>query len=181
VFGPGGAIEALVRARDAGKTRFLGFTGHKSPAIHLAMLEAARQHGFRFDTVQMPLNVMDSLSGDSSFEGRVLPVLLRERIGVLGMKPMGSGVLLESGVVNAVQCLRYAMSLPVAVTITGVDSAGVLNQDLHTVLRFEPMTEHEKGTLRAQAAVVSTRKFERYKTTNIFDSTAQHPQWLEGG
>jgi aryl-alcohol dehydrogenase-like predicted oxidoreductase len=180
VFGPGGAIEALVRAREAGKARFLGFTGHKSPAIHLAMLDAARRHSFRFDTVQMPLNVMDSLSGDSSFESRVLPVLLSEGIGVLGMKPMGSGVLLESGVVTAVPCLRYAMSLPVSVTITGVDSIGVLRQDLHTVLGLEPMTEHEKGALRAQAAVVSTGKFERYKTTNVFDSTAQHPQWLEG-
>jgi aryl-alcohol dehydrogenase-like predicted oxidoreductase len=180
VFGPGGAIEALVRAREAGKTRFLGFTGHKSPAIHLAMLEAARRAGFRFDTVQMPLNVMDSLSGDESFESKVLPVLLREDIGVLGMKPMGSGVLLESGVVNAVPCLRYAMTLPVSVTITGVDSVGVLRQDLHTVLGFEPMTEHEKGALRAQAAVVSHGKFEKYKTTNMFDSTAQHPQWLEG-
>jgi aryl-alcohol dehydrogenase-like predicted oxidoreductase len=180
VFGPGGAVEALVRAREAGKTRWLGFTGHKSPAIHLAMLEAARQHGFRFDTVQMPLNVMDSLSGEESFESKVLPVLLREGIGVLGMKPIGSGVLLESGVVTAVPCLRYAMSLPVSVTITGVDSIGVLRQDLHTALRFEPMTERERGVLRAQAAVVSTGKFERYKTTNMFDSTAQHPQWLEG-
>jgi aryl-alcohol dehydrogenase-like predicted oxidoreductase len=180
VFGPGGAIEALVRAREAGKTRFIGFTGHKSPAIHLAMLDAARQHSFRFDTVQMPLNVMDSLSGDESFEKQVLPVLLRDDIGVLGMKSMGSGVLLESGVVTAVQCLRYAMSLPVSVTITGVDSIGVLHQDLHTVLGFEPMADHEKGALRAQAAVVSPAKYERYKTTNMFDGTAQHPQWLEG-
>jgi aryl-alcohol dehydrogenase-like predicted oxidoreductase len=180
VFGPGGAIEALVRAREAGKTRFLGFTGHKSPAIHLAMLDAARQHGFRFDTVQMPLNVMDSLSGDESFENKVLPVLLREDIGVLGMKPMGSGILPGSGVVTAVQCLRYAMSLPVSVTITGVDSVGVLYQGLHTVLGFEPMADHEKGALRAQAAVVSPGKFERYKTTNMFDGTSLHPQWLEG-
>jgi aryl-alcohol dehydrogenase-like predicted oxidoreductase len=180
VFGPGGAIEALVRAREAGKTRFLGFTGHKSPAIHLAMLDEARRHSFRFDAVQMPLNVMDSLSGDESFERKVLPVLLREDIGVLGMKAMGAGILLQSGVVNAVQCLRYAMSLPVSVTITGVDSMGVLRQDLHTVLGFEPMSDHEKGTLRAQAAVVSPAKYERYKTTNTFDGTAQHPQWLEG-
>lgn len=180
VFAPGGAIEALVRARDAGKTRFIGFTGHKSPAIHLAMLEAARRNGFRFDTVQMPLNVMDAQDGDDSFEKKVLPVLLREDIGVLGMKPMGSGILLESGVVTAVECLRYAMSLPVSVTITGVDSIRVLHQDLQTVLGFEPMTEQEKQAVLAHAAdAARTGRYERYKTTTVFDSTAHHPRWLE--
>ncbi len=181
VFAPGGAIEALVRARDAGKTRFLGFTGHKSPTIHLAMLELARRHSFRFDTVQMPLNVMDAHSGPESFEKRVLPVLLRDEIGVLGMKPLGSGLLLQSDVVSAVQCLRYAMSLPVSVTITGVDSMGVLHQDLHTVLGFEPLTDGEREALLAQAARVRSGTYEKYKTTTMFDGTAQHPQWLEGG
>lgn len=181
VFAPGGAIEAFIRARETGKTRFIGFTGHKSPAIHLAMLEAARQHGFRFDAVQMPLNVMDAQNADS-FEKKVLPVLLREEIGVLGMKPMGSGVILESGAVPAVQCLRYAMGLPVSVTITGVDSVGVLHQDLHTVLGFEPMTEEEKRAVLAQAsAAASSGKYEKYKTTTTFDSTTHHPQWLESG
>lgn len=181
VFGPGGAIEAFVRAREAGKTRFIGFTGHKSPTIHLQMLETARQHGFRFDTVQMPLNVMDGQDEDS-FEKRVLPVLLREGIGVLGMKPMGSGLLLESRTVPAVQCLRYAMTLPVSVTITGVDSIGVLHQDLHTVLAFEPMTAQEKQAALAQAAPAArSRKYEKYKTTTVFDSTTQHPKWLDSG
>jgi predicted aldo/keto reductase-like oxidoreductase len=180
VFADGGAIEAFVRARDSGKTRFIGFTGHKSPAIHLAMLEEAHRHGFRFDSVQMPLNVMDARYDDDSFEKSVLPVLLRDGIGVLGMKPMGSGILLESGVVTAVQCLRYAMSLPVSVTIAGVDSIGVLHQDLHTALGFEPMSEDERQAVLAQAAAAArTGKYERYKTTNVFDSTTQHPQWLE--
>jgi aryl-alcohol dehydrogenase-like predicted oxidoreductase len=180
VFGPGGAIEAFVRAREAGKIRFIGFTGHKSPAIHLAMLENARKHGFRFDTVQMPLNVMDAQTEDDSFEKRVLPVLLRENIGVLGMKPMGSGVVPESRIVSAVECLRYAMSLPVSVTITGVDSLGVLRQDLHTALAFEPMTEGEKRALFARTSrAAQSGNYEQYKTTTRFDSTTQHPRWLE--
>jgi len=138
VFGPGGAIEALVRARESGKTRFIGFTGHKSPDIHLAMLAEAERHGFRFDTVQMPLNVMDAQY--ESFEKRVLPVLASQGIGVLGMNPMGSGVILESGVVSAVDCLRYALSLPTSVVITGIDSLGVLRQNLATALAFAPLT-----------------------------------------
>jgi aryl-alcohol dehydrogenase-like predicted oxidoreductase len=180
VFAPGGAIEALIRAREAGKTRFVGFTGHKSPAIHLAMLEAARKQGFRFDTVQLPLNVMDAQTGDSSFEKSVLPVLLRDGVGVLGMKPLASGVILKSGAVTAVECLRYAMSLPVAVTITGVDSFGVLRQGLHTALGFEPMTDQERqGILAQTAAAARSAKYEPYKTTAVFDGTARHPQWLD--
>jgi aryl-alcohol dehydrogenase-like predicted oxidoreductase len=180
VFAAGGAIEALVRAREAGKTRFIGFTGHKSAAIHLAMLEMARRHGFRFDAVQMPLNVMDAQYGDDSFEKKVLPVLLGEDIGVLGMKPLGSGILLESRAVTAVECLRYAMSLPVSVTITGVDSIGVLQQDLHTALGFEPMTEPENQAVLAKAAAAAhTGEYEKYKTSTAFDSTSHHPRWLE--
>jgi aryl-alcohol dehydrogenase-like predicted oxidoreductase len=180
VFAAGGAIEAFIRAREAGKTRFIGFTGHKSPAIHLAMLEMAGRHGFRFDTVQMPVNVMDAQYGDESFERRVLPVLLREEIGVLGMKPLGSGVLLQSHVVTPVECLRYAMSLPVSVTITGVDSSAVLQQDLHIALGFEPMTEDEKREVLAQAAAAAhTGKYEKYKTTTYFDGTTHQPRWLD--
>jgi aryl-alcohol dehydrogenase-like predicted oxidoreductase len=181
VFARGGAIEALVKAREEGKTRFIGFTGHKSPAIHLKMLETARRNGFRFDTVQMPLNVMDAQNEDS-FEKKVLPVLLRDGIGVLGMKPLGSGVLLKSGDVTAVQCLRYAMSLPVSVTITGVDSMRVLRQDLQTVLGFELMTDEEKQRVLAKAtADARNGRYEGYKTTTEFDSTTHHPWWLETG
>ena len=182
VFAPGGAIEAFARAREQGKTRFVGFTGHKSPAIHMAMLDLARQHGFRFDAVQMPLNVLDGQADRAdSFEKTVLPVLLRERIGVLGMKPVGSGIILQSGAVTAVQCLRYAMSLPVAVTITGVDSQGVLEQGLATVLGFEPMSEDERrSVLLLAGAAARSGKYEKYKTTTVFDSTTHHPQWLTG-
>jgi aryl-alcohol dehydrogenase-like predicted oxidoreductase len=179
VFGAGGAIEALTRAREQGKTRFVGFTGHKDPAIHLKMLAAARQHDFRFDTVQMPLNVLDAQDRDS-FEKLVLPVLQREDIGVLGMKPMGSGVILESSRVTAVECLRYAMSLPVSVTITGIDSVGVLRQGLHTALDFAPMPEGDQQALLARVAPAArSRRYEKYKTSAVFDSTATHPQWLE--
>jgi predicted aldo/keto reductase-like oxidoreductase len=179
VFGPGGSIEALVRARDAGKTRFIGFTGHKSPAIHLQMLETARQHGFRFDTVQLPLNVMDAQDEDS-FEKLVLPVLQADGIGVLGMKPMGSGIFLESGPIDAVECLRYAMSLPVSTTITGVDSVGVLHQDLDAALGFEPMSPDQRRAVLARASAASrSRKYEKYKTTTMFDGTTHHPEWLE--
>jgi aryl-alcohol dehydrogenase-like predicted oxidoreductase len=180
VFAAGGAIETLLRARDAGKARFIGFTGHKSPAIHLAMLEAARRNGFRFDAVQMPLNVMDAQYGDDSFERKVLPVLLREEIGVLGMKPLGSGLLLRSGVVSASEGVRYAMSLPVSVTIIGVDSIGVFHEDLHTALGFEPMTEDEKEAVLARAAdAAHTGRYERYKTTTDFDGTTHQPRWLD--
>ncbi len=178
VFAPGGAVEALVRAREAGKVRFIGFTGHKSPDIHLAMLEEARRHGFRFDTVQMPLNVMDAQY--DSFEKRVLPVLVQEHIGVLGMKPMGLGVILESGIVSAVECLRYSLSLPTSVIISGVDSIGVLRQDLATGISFEPLTEQAKSTLLARTArAAKAGIYEQYKITKRFDGTATHPEWLE--
>src|SRR5205823_5486801 len=126
VFAAGGAIEALLRAREQGKLRFIGFTGHKRPAIHRHMLDMAAAHGFRFDTVQMPLNVMDAHF--DSFEANVLPELVKQDIGVLGMKPLGSGILLESKIVAPIDCLHYAMSLPTSVVITGCDSLGVLRQ-----------------------------------------------------
>jgi aryl-alcohol dehydrogenase-like predicted oxidoreductase len=178
VFAPGGAIEALINAREAGKLRFIGFTGHKSPDIHLSMLDTAARHGFRFDTVQMPLNVMDAHY--DSFEARVLPRLVKEHIGVLGMKPMGSGVILESGVVSAVECLRYAMSLPTSVVITGCDSLGVLRQALSTAITFAPMGERERQALLARTTVAARAgEYEQYKTSGRFDGTAQNPRWLE--
>ena len=142
------------------------------------MLEEARRHGFHFDTVQMPLNVMDAQF--ESFQKRVLPVLLSEGIGVLGMKPMGSGVILESGVVSAVECLRYALSLPTSVVITGVDSIGVLRQNLATGLTFKPLTERQNDALLARTAKAAhAGEYEQYKTSRRFDGTAHHPQWLE--
>jgi aryl-alcohol dehydrogenase-like predicted oxidoreductase len=117
VFAAGGTMEAVLAAKKAGKLRFVGFTGHKSGAIHKLMLDTAAKHDFRFDTVQMPLNVMDH--HDDGFEKIVLPMLVEQEIGVLGMKPMGSGIILKSGKVTPIECLQYAMSLPTSVVITG--------------------------------------------------------------
>jgi aryl-alcohol dehydrogenase-like predicted oxidoreductase len=183
VFGPGGAIEALVAARKAGKLRFIGFTGHKSPAIHLEMLRAAAAHGFTFDTVQMPVNVMDAHY--DSFAAKVLPVLVERDIGVLGMKPLGSGLFLQSPplaarAVTPADCLHYAMTLPTSVVITGCDTLGILMQGLDAAYRFQPLGEAKKQALLARTAPVAAKgQWEKYKTSGTFDGTAQHPQWLE--
>jgi aryl-alcohol dehydrogenase-like predicted oxidoreductase len=178
VFAPGGAIEALVAARKAGKLRFIGFTGHKDPSIHLAMLAAARKHGFHFDTVQMPLNVMDAHF--RSFEAAVLPELTQQEIGVLGMKSMGNGEVLKSGVVSARECLRYALGLPTSVVITGCESVGVLEQALDVAMRFQPFAPAERQALLARTApAAATGKFEPFKTSDQYDGTARNPRWLE--
>jgi len=178
IFAPGGAIEAAIEARQAGKIRYIGFTGHKSPAIHLEMLETAARHQFRFDTVQMPLNVMDAHY--DSFEQRVLPVLVRDEIGVLGMKPMGDHAILESRTVSAVECLHYAMNLPTSVVITGCDSMQVLDQALSAARRFRPMGSGDVQALLAKTARAAQRgAYELYKTTHNFDSTVTNPHWLE--
>lgn len=176
-FAEGGAIEALKEAQKAGKCRFIGFTGHKDPAIHLRMLKTAAKHGFRFDTVQMPLNVMDAHF--RSFEHQVLPELVKQEIGVLGMKSMGSGVLLKSKVVKPIECLHYALNLPTSVVITGIDSMKILNQAIDAAKTFQPMTQEQVASLLARTAeAAKDGKFELFKTTMKFDSTAQHPQWL---
>lgn len=179
-FDKGGAIEALTEAKQAGKCRFIGFTGHKDPAIHLRMLEMAAKHGFHFDTVQMPLNVMDAHF--RSFEHQVLPELLKQNIGVLGMKSMGSGVILKSGVVKPVECLQYALNLPTSVVITGIDSMKILDQAIEVAKTFKPMSQDQVASLLARTAdAAKDGKFELFKTAMEFDSTAQHPQWLGEG
>jgi len=176
-FRPGGAIEALQEAKQAGKIRYIGFTGHKSPSIHLKMLETAFQHDLTFDTVQMPLNVMDAHF--DSFEMRVLPVLLKHKIGVLGMKSMGDGILLKSGVVTAVECLQYSMSLPTSVVITGCDSMQILQQALSTARGFKPLKEAQVVALLSRTAkAAADGAFERYKTSRDFDGTYHNPEWL---
>jgi len=177
IFAPGGAMEAVLAAKKAGKVRYIGFTGHKDPLVHLRMLEVAREHRFRFDAVQMPLNVMDAHF--RSFERLVLPVLVRDEIGVLGMKSMGDGLLLKSGVVTPVECLRYALSLPTSTVITGIDSLKVLEQDLKGVKTFRPLTEQQVADLLAKTVKAAlSGQFERFKTTNGFDGTAKNPKWL---
>ena len=172
-----GANAALVEARDAGKISFIGFTGHKDPRIHLHMLEVARENGFQFDAVQMPLNVMDAHY--RSFEKMVLPELVAQDIGVLAMKTLANGTILESKTVTAIECLQYAMNLPVSVVITGCESMENLEQALTAARTFKPMSDEQvKSILDKTAAAASRGKFELFKTTSIYDGTAEHPEWL---
>ena len=177
IFDDDGANAALVEARDAGKLRFIGFTGHKDPAVHLHMLDVAAERGFAFDTVQMPLNVMDAHY--RSFEKGVLPELVRQKIGVLGMKSMANGILLKSRTVTPIECMHYALNLPTSVVITGIDSMDLLDQACEAVATFRPMSEEDVQTLLARtAAAAADGGYEPFKTSSIFDGTAQHPEWL---
>jgi predicted aldo/keto reductase-like oxidoreductase len=176
-FRPGYVVDVLKQAQKAGKIRYIGFTGHKSPEIHLSMIETADRHGFTFDTVQMPLNLMDAHY--DSFTTKVVPVARKHNMGVLGMKPMGGGPLLQSKTATPVEFLHYAMSLPVSVTITGCDSMQVLNQALTLARSFRPLPHEEMTALLAKTAGASSDgKFELYKTSHNFDGTIQNPQYL---
>src|SRR5216683_1616224 len=177
IFDEEGANAALLEARAAGKLRYIGFTGHKDPHIHLHTLEVAAQHGFKFDTVQMPLNVMDAHY--RSFEKKVLPELVRQNIGVLGMKSMANGILLKSNTVTARECLQYALSLPTNVVITGIDNLETLDQACEVARTFHPLNDRERESLLAKtAAAAAAGAFEPFKTTSLFDGTATNPRWL---
>ena len=177
VFAAGGGMEAAVEAQKAGKVRYIGFTGHKSPDIHLKMLETADTRQFHFDTVQMPLNVMDAHY--NSFGQKVLPVLVKKEIGVLGMKPMGDGLILRSKTVEPIECLHYAMSLPTSVVITGCDSVARVEQAVMAAKTFKPLSETQVAALLAKTKDAARNgEFEGYKTTTNFDGTAHNPQWL---
>jgi aryl-alcohol dehydrogenase-like predicted oxidoreductase len=178
VFEPEGALAALLEARAAGKVRFIGFTGHKDPAMMSHMLDVARAHGTRFDTVQLPLNVMDPHF--RSFETNLLPRLVAEDIGVLGMKPFGAGQILSSGVVTAEECLRYSLTLPTSVVVTGCETLGVLEQALAFAIGFAPMSPAERQSLLARTRPhADAGQFEGWKSTHQFDGTAQNPHWME--
>jgi uncharacterized protein len=172
IFAPGGAYEALLDAKKQGKVRFVGFTGHKDPEIHLKMLA----HDFPFDTVQMPLNCFDATF--RSFETHVLPEATRRGIAVLGMKSLGgSGELVRHGGVTAQQGLRYAMSLPVATTISGVDSMEVLNQNLAVATNFQPFTAAELKELRDQCRqFAADGRYELFKMTTKYDGKVGREQ-----
>jgi aryl-alcohol dehydrogenase-like predicted oxidoreductase len=177
IFDDEGANRALLDAKKAGKLRYVGFTGHKDPSIHLHTLEVAREHGFAFDAVQMPLNVMDAHY--RSFEQRVLPRLLEAGIGVLGMKPLANGIILRSRAVSAAECLRYALSLPTSVVITGIDSMEILDQACRVAASFTPLSEPERSVLLARTSGAARGgAYEPFKISSIFDSTAEHPEWL---
>src|SRR5438105_3707368 len=176
-FAPSGAHEAVMAAKKAGKVRYVGFTGHKDPAVHLRMLDMAAQNGFHFDSCQMPLNVLDYHF--RSFAHQVVPRLVKEGTGVLGMKPIAFGNVLKAGVATPIECLHYALNLPTSVVINGCDSMERLDQAFQAARTFKPFTKEQLDALVAktkQAAM--TGKFEPFKTTAQFDGTALHPEWM---
>jgi predicted aldo/keto reductase-like oxidoreductase len=177
IFAPGGAIEAAIAARQAGKIRYIGFTGHKDPAVHLRMLETAQKHNFHFDTVQMPINVMDAHF--RSFTKEVMPVALKQGIGVLAMKTFGDPYILKSNTVHPLEALHYGLTQPVSVIITGIDNMQILDQAFEATRTFKPMTAAEIQSLLARTETAASEgKFELFKTTSHYDGTAQNPKWL---
>ena len=179
VFAEDGALEAVMAAKKAGKLRYIGFTGHKDPRIHLYMLEVAMKHGFHFDTVQMPVNVMDAHY--RSFGQLVAPPAVEQGIGILGMKSLGDTVILKSGTVTAVECLNFSLSLPVSVLITGIDDRRSMDQAFAVAKSFKPMTEPDMTALLAKTEEAAAHgKYELFKTTAYFDTTAKHPDFLGG-
>ena len=177
IFAEGGGMEAMLEAKKAGKVRFIGFTGHKDPYVHLRMLEVAQKHDFHFDAVQMPLNVMDAHF--RSFAQQVVPVLNREGIAPLGMKCFGDHHILDSNTVKPIEALHYCLNLPIAVQITGIDSDKILNQALEAARTFRPLSEVElAGLLDRTKNAAQAGAFELYKTTTNFDGTAHNPQNL---
>jgi len=179
IFDEEGAMFAFTEAKQAGKIRYIGFTGHKDPMIHLHMLEVADQNGFQFDAVQLPINVMDHHY--RSFAQLVVPELVKRNIGILGMKALGNGIILKSGTVTAIECLHYALNQPTSVVITGFDSMAVLDQAFEAVRSFEPMSEAALNALLAKTADAGARgKFEKFKTSSIFDATAEQPEKFLG-
>jgi len=182
IFRQGGALEALLDARKAGKLRFIGFTGHKDPHIHLYMLEVAAKHGFRFDAVLMPSNLMDAHF--RSFAQLVMPKLVEQEIGIQTMKPFcgGDGIILKSGAIqNPVDCLHYALNLPANVVITGIDKPPILDQAFQAAKTFKRLEETEFSALLSKTQEVAAGgQFELFKVSAHFDGTARHPDWLGG-
>jgi aryl-alcohol dehydrogenase-like predicted oxidoreductase len=177
IFAPGGALEAAVAAKRAGKTRFIGFTGHKKPAYHLHMLALAKQHDFTFDTVQMPLNVLDAHY--QSFEKEVLPVALESDLGIIGMKTFGDHFILDTGAVSPIDMLHYSLHLPTSVVVTGIDKPEILDQAIAAATSFAPLAPEKLAQmLAASKTFAQGGKNELYKSTGYFDSTVQNPHWL---
>jgi len=176
-FAEGGAAEAITEAKQAGKVRYAGFTGHKDPLVHIRLLEMAKERNFHFEAVQMPLNVMDAHF--RSFEKHVLPLLVEKQIGVLGMKSMGDKQILKSGIVSPLDCLRYALRLPTSVVITGIDSMDILNQAFEAIATYRSLSDADVAALLKKTEQAGRNgQFEPFKTTEGFDATAFHPEWL---
>ena len=179
IFAEGGAIEAVLDAKKAGKTRYIGFTGHKDPHIHLYMLEVASKHGFRFDAVQLPINVMDAHF--RSFRQMVVPELQNQNIGILGMKCFGDSVILKSKVVSAMDCLHYSLNQPVSVQITGIDKPEILDQAIEAARTYNQVSKQQLDEILAKTAKpASLGEWELFKTSGHFDSTAKNTDWLGG-
>jgi predicted aldo/keto reductase-like oxidoreductase len=182
IFREGGSMEAALEAKKAGKIRFIGFTGHKDPHVHLYMLEVAARHGFRFDAVLMPSNLMDAHF--RSFAQLVMPKLVEEGIGIQTMKPFcgGDGIILKSKTIqNPIDCLHYALNLPTSVVITGIDKPRILDQTFEAAKTFRPMDEQQFAALLAKTQqVAATGQYELFKVSSHFDGTARHPDWLGG-
>ncbi len=178
IFAEGGAMEAFVEAKQAGKLRFIGFTGHKDPRIHLQMLDVAAEHGFPIDAVQMPLNAMDAHF--RSFAHVVLPYLVEHGIGVLGMKTFGDGVILKSDApIRPIEYLHYSLNLPTSVVITGIENQSNLDQAFEAVKTFRPMVKDQVAELLARTKPYAEQgKFELFKTSATFDGTAKNADWL---
>ncbi len=180
IFKEDGAMEACTEAKKQGKLRFIGFTGHKDPLIHLRMLQVAKENGFHFDTVQMPINVMDAHF--RSFSAQVLPVLVKEKIAPLAMKTFGDKFILDAvkdANVDPIDMLHFSMSLPVSVVITGIDKQEILEQALQAVKTYRPLDKAAVATLLGKTRVAANKgEAELYKTSWHFDSTAQNPDWL---
>ena len=177
IFAKGGAIDAARKARDEGKIRYIGFTGHKDPAVHLRMFEVADRNGFKFDTVQMPVNVMDAHF--RSFTRNVIPVAIKHGTGVLAMKTFGDHYILDSNTVQPMEALHWGLSQQVSVLITGIDSQPVLEQALTAARTFKPMTEEAQAALLSRTETAAADgKYELFKTSSHFDGTAANPKWL---
>jgi aryl-alcohol dehydrogenase-like predicted oxidoreductase len=177
IFAEEGAIHAALEAKEAGKIRYIGFTGHKDPHIHLRMLEVAEENNFHFDTAQMPINVMDAHF--RSFTQHVVPEMVRRGVGVLAMKTMGDGFIVRSKTVTAIECLHFALHQPTSVVITGIDSMEVLDQAFEAARSFKPFTSPQLDELLAKTKDAAARgKYEPFKTSSLFDATAQNYEWL---
>jgi len=177
IFAPGGAMEAVQEAKQAGKIRYIGFTGHKDPSVHLRMFETADKHGFHFDTVQMPINVMDAHF--RSFLNGVAPMAQQHGTAILAMKTFGDPYILQSKTVTPMEALHFGLNSPASVVITGIDSPAILDQAFQAVKSFRPMDQLQVAAILAKTKdAAMTGKFELFKTSSHYDGTIKNPSWL---
>ena len=177
IFAPGGAIEAVQEARQAGKLRYIGFTGHKDPSVHLRMFETADKHAFHFDTVQMPINVMDAHF--RSFLNGVAPVAQQHGTAILAMKTFGDPYILHSKTVTPIEALHFGLNSPASVVITGIDSPEILDQAFQAVESFRPLDQQQVAAILAKTkGAAMTGNFELFKTSSHYDGTIKNPSWL---